>query len=1482
MADGKVLFELEVVQKGDKVKIVQRETEKLADSTEKLDRKRKKLAKTTDVWNRREKGAAGISSNSTKNFSKMAQNIDGGGGSGGLVRAYALLAANVFALSAAFGILSRSAQIDTLVQSMEQLEVVSGKSIRSVARDLQSASGFGLDFAESMRAVSLATSAGFGGDKIVELGKVARNAAVSLGRNLPDALDRIFRGVIKVEPELLDEIGLFVRVNDAAGKYAAVLKKSVGDLTEFEKRQAFLNEALEQGGSKFSAFEDVSNDAFALLATTFSDISHAAISFVNKGITPIVRMLATNKVLFSTVFAVLGIALLKLAVPAMAAFTQSLASNAAKQAKNAAEAKKDAELRATMAKKENLEFLAQQKKKQEELAKTAQAQTRAGPQGKLAVRGKKQSAGLETALSKELSTKTRMQLVDQRIADIESGRGRNQRLKNEDVKEELRNLKLEREVHKEILALEEKERLARQESPAAGEGSVVRVTQERAYAKSLRATSLATVANQAQSKGLAAAYRQIGVELNKTTAATAFGTGVMGAFRKGMFITKAAAVSLGVAFQGLWMRIMGPFSIILMLLPAFQALNKWMGVGSEEAKKLTEANKSAAEAMDLLPRRLKHVSEQLAKLGEEDFVSVNKGMETFKNTILTTITALDAQEKAFKTYMEEASGWAKFWGETFPAFFGGGTANAIQQSKNELIQSLKETDTEVSAAMSELLKEQEKLETVTGVGHRGTVLTVGTEEEKQKNRNAIIELAKEEAKAYTNLRSAINGAKDTAREFTNSMITKTQADGPLASFRQLETSIKSTFLTEKERADNLKEIANDSAILSMMTEDERRNIKDTTKTEEERLAVITKVKDRYFEQQESIIKSKTELKEIKEIQSAINGLLKESTGAIEQNFKLEQKRRAIQEEQIGFTKTNALASTNLTEERIRQLMAVEDIRTALTDEEKQLTDIKSVQSAIKAIMEEEIVLFKNRMELATEQERKEKMIAEAKLAGLKRTEKTNKLEAERAQIAADIAAFEGGTSGGRAEKLMKAIAAEVSAQKTRQDILDQEKEIAKLNLDILAAEATQMAIEVGLETERGKQYTESARVLTAAGLQVAKDIQMGADNAAKALGLSLVNVFAGAGSMTGAQTDLISSITALQDFANDPEKNKIINGEAIVTEAMLGTAAINALEEALMNFGNSAQEMFGEDGAVISAMANFAASILNMGQSIQTFGENIKKNVPEAVAALAEGVASAIGGLMSVLNAKNQQAVKGIDNLIEAEKKRDGKSKESLAKIATMEKKKEQMQKKAFEVNKKLMIAQAIASTAAGVAGALAIKTPYEFPFAAVVAGMIGALGAAQIAIISGLTYQSSNAPSQKSVPSSIEVGKRDTKVDTSRGATAGELAFLRGAQGVGSNANNFTPGGAAGMKRGYASGGEILVGERGPEIVQPTTEGFNVVPNDKIGGTTNVNFSINAVDAAGVEELLVAQRGNIIGMIREAANEHGEEFMEEVNIGAY
>jgi hypothetical protein len=49
-----------------------------------------------------------------------------------------------------------------------------------------------------------------------------------------------------------------------------------------------------------------------------------------------------------------------------------------------------------------------------------------------------------------------------------------------------------------------------------------------------------------------------------------------------------------------------------------------------------------------------------------------------------------------------------------------------------------------------------------------------------------------------------------------------------------------------------------------------------------------------------------------------------------------------------------------------------------------------------------------------------------------------------------------------------------------------------------------------------------------------------------------------------------------------------------------------------------------------------------------------------------------------------------------------------------------------------------------------------------------------------------------------------------------------------------------------------------------------------------NANFTINAIDAEGVEEVLLNQKGYLIDMIRSAANDHGTEFLEEVNTDMY
>ena len=133
-----------------------------------------------------------------------------------------------------------------------------------------------------------------------------------------------------------------------------------------------------------------------------------------------------------------------------------------------------------------------------------------------------------------------------------------------------------------------------------------------------------------------------------------------------------------------------------------------------------------------------------------------------------------------------------------------------------------------------------------------------------------------------------------------------------------------------------------------------------------------------------------------------------------------------------------------------------------------------------------------------------------------------------------------------------------------------------------------------------------------------------------------------------------------------------------------------------------------------------------------------------------------------------------------------------------------------------------------------------------------------------------------------LKIGGRGNAVDTSQRATAGELAYLRGDRGVGTNANNFTPGGAMGRK-GYANGADgIVVGERGPEVITPTSP-VDITPNFALGGQAqNINFNISAVDGASVQNMLNEQQGNIIAMIRQAANDNGEGFLETVDPTVY
>jgi hypothetical protein len=72
--------------------------------------------------------------------------------------------------------------------------------------------------------------------------------------------------------------------------------------------------------------------------------------------------------------------------------------------------------------------------------------------------------------------------------------------------------------------------------------------------------------------------------------------------------------------------------------------------------------------------------------------------------------------------------------------------------------------------------------------------------------------------------------------------------------------------------------------------------------------------------------------------------------------------------------------------------------------------------------------------------------------------------------------------------------------------------------------------------------------------------------------------------------------------------------------------------------------------------------------------------------------------------------------------------------------------------------------------------------------------------------------------------------------------------------------------------GNPYIVGENGPELFTPNTTG-SITRNDQLGmgGVTNINFTIQANDAQGFDDLLVQRRGMITQMVSDAMVERGQ-----------
>lgn len=1594
MADDRILIQLEVQQKGNKLSVVAKDTEKLGRATDKTTTSSEKLEKQSKkTYGRFEQGTIGTA-NATKSFSKLNQTIGGGGsgGAGALVGAYAVLAANIFAVTAAFGALSRAAAVEKLAEGLETFSNQTGQSLNLVARRLQEATGNAVSFEQAMTTAAVATSAGFGTKEMEGLTEVARNASLALGRDMGDALDRLTRGAIKLEPEILDELGIMVRLDDATENFAATLGKAAGNLTRFERQQAFVNAIITEGKDKFTALEDVDPNPYDRLSAAFADLTKNVLSFINVPLKGLVEGLLFAPGLFLGAVTLFAGGIVQKMIPAFGDMAQS--------AKNSAEASRNAIDAAINAGAGQQRAIAATMETNKEGLKTFDA-----------IFGKIRQG---TATTNELTAANRS--LGQRIGKL--GREQDAYIKqNGRANAQLtRRINLLKRTQQEIRNLRNAE-VSAQATRALGIAEANLAFAD-AQVGVIAEAQRQTFGYRDKLKQLLTVFRGIGTAAKSYFAAlfeVNTQTGILGIKSRGLSGILAGLVT-GFKVAGLSVRAFG--LILLQSIPllgqvffafsivktAVEFLGRQFGFITAETEAAKRAMEDFQGVLDDIPKKFEALklaqekSTASTKVITAEFRVLGGLLRTLSTEADRTQASLNVAGKGTDSIdVQRIMGSVRQGNQPDFIFDEFKEVDAATQA----IEKLEEQSERAANAVKALTKEEGD---AAGKSLKEFVKNLAasgfTAQEMAKQTDGLLKAL---TRRFDGLAESVDGVKNGFQEaekevgkFIRSTAESTKFDQVFANISTIQRELAGV----REQA--IEGATDTAAVIGEAVQDIGTNVrillgpealavgKKLNKEKEKLNKLIEKGlkltgqdlrnNNKLVEEQEKIVKEQQKKqgeiveKELPGVKNILRALTQQEITQkslvkdVQQRIKLVQKLAAGEKAVLATQNLNNIIS----EEEIRGKKLLLRLNDGQIERAKKLSfeELSADKEAQAALALEKSLL----QEIATLEDKitdDRITVVEAALAEVKEQEKLNKLIREEEKIRNQInnIAFETKNitleqQGIETDKLtartalrnfelakekkelaekeararMKVLTAEnalfqaqnkVEQEKTKKEIdrIKTEEKVREESLKRMLAlqrkrtdaRLDQPDKETGELFDREKftaqdenilnDLIEKNRELNQSNLssqreayetlldalidgsmnaeevfkQTAKNNELTTKKNIAELSKAYNQFFSSLGENLLGQADGGAIFGEAMAMLFNPEVFESRLAEVMETMDSKIGATLTVLGERFAQFASLLESVFGEEGAGAVALGQFAsATATGFGQIAEAIDDLMSgaATKAEAVGGILGGIATMMMGLANAQNKVGQQRIAAIDKEIEAEKKKDGKSKESQQKIFEMEKRKEAMARKQFEQQKKMQTAIAIINTATAAIGAFAALShiPYVGPaLGAAAAAAITAIGMAQVAMIQKQKYSGPVAEAPNTaLNTTLSMGSRTNEVNVADTANRGELSYLRGEAGRG-NISNFTP--AASGRKGYANGSDgIVVGERGPEIITPSMP-VDIIPNDQIRqGTTNVTFTIHAVDAAGLEQTIQSQRGNIIGMIRDAANGFGEPFLEGVD----
>ena len=170
---------------------------------------------------------------------------------------FAAMARTVMKLTAAFaalaavqrgwGLMAEAAKYEQQVRALNNLAASYNSNGNKIIADLKRISDGTINTITLVEKAGTAMMLGIAPEKISKLMEIARATARMTGQEVSTAFDNIAMAVGRQSKMILDNLGIIVSVESANRTYAVQLKKTADNLSDTEKKAAFLNATIAAG-----------------------------------------------------------------------------------------------------------------------------------------------------------------------------------------------------------------------------------------------------------------------------------------------------------------------------------------------------------------------------------------------------------------------------------------------------------------------------------------------------------------------------------------------------------------------------------------------------------------------------------------------------------------------------------------------------------------------------------------------------------------------------------------------------------------------------------------------------------------------------------------------------------------------------------------------------------------------------------------------------------------------------------------------------------------------------------------------------------------------------------------------------------------------------------------------------------------------------------------------------------------------------------